>query len=333
VVVAGPTASGKTALACALAERLDAEVVSADSQQCYRGLDAGTAKPGAEELARAPHHLLSIAEPEEQLDAAAFVRLADAAIADIRSRGRNVLVVGGTGFWIRALLRGLVAAPGADAGFRARFREEVAESGVAALHARLAEVDAGSAARIGLSDRVRIERALEVHALTGQTLSELQRAHRFQAPRYPARILLLDPPRELLAARIGARTRALFSPEEGGEGPLLRETRALLARIDRIPAAAKALKIIGYGETAAALRRESAGQEPSSARGAAAPEALREAEETTALRTRQYARRQRTWFRKDAPALDALGSPVPATSAEDAGGLFPALRQWYEAAG
>lgn len=322
VVIAGPTASGKTALACALAERLEAEVVSADSQQCYRGLDAGTAKPGPAELARARHHLLSIAEPEEQLDAAAFVRLADAAIADIGSRGKNALVVGGTGLWIRALLRGLVPAPGADAGFRARFREELAESGLAAMHARLAGVDQVSAARIQPGDRVRIERALEVHALTGQPLSALQRLHRFAAPRYPARILLLDPPRELLAARIADRTRALFAPASGGEGPLLQETRALLARIGRVPAAAKALKIIGYGEAASLLR---AGSE-------AAPDALQAAESATALRTRQYARRQRTWFRKDAPALDALGSPVAAGSAQDADGLFPALREWYEAA-
>src|SRR3989442_8404445 len=141
LTICGPTASGKTALAVELAEKLDGEIVSADSQQCYRGLDAGTAKPTPQERARAPHHLLDVADPEEQLDAARFVQLADAAIADIAGRGKRIIVAGGTGLWIRALLRGLVDAPPADAGFRARFRAEAAERGLPTMHARLAEVD------------------------------------------------------------------------------------------------------------------------------------------------------------------------------------------------
>src|SRR5919204_4112538 len=124
VVICGPTASGKTALAVEVAEKLGAEIVSADSQQCYRGLDAGTAKPTPEERARVPHHLLDVADPEEQLDAKRFVQLADAAIADIRARGRRVIVAGGTGLWIRALLKGLVDAPAGDKEFRAAFRKE-----------------------------------------------------------------------------------------------------------------------------------------------------------------------------------------------------------------
>src|SRR5438067_10281351 len=141
VVICGPTASGKTALAVELAEKLGAEIVSADSQQCYRGLDAGTAKPTAEERSRAQHHLLDVAEPEEQLDAARFVQLADAAIADIARRGKRVIVAGGTGLWIRAVLRGLLDAPGASPAFRARIRRELERDGVAALHARLAAID------------------------------------------------------------------------------------------------------------------------------------------------------------------------------------------------
>src|SRR5437588_121824 len=125
LVIVGPTASGKTALACDLAERVDAEIVSADSQQCYRGLDAGTAKPAASELARVPHHLLDIADPEEQLDAARFLQLADAAIADISRRGKRAILAGGTGLWIRALLRGLIDAPGASPEFRAGLRREL----------------------------------------------------------------------------------------------------------------------------------------------------------------------------------------------------------------
>lgn len=294
LVVAGPTAAGKTALAVELAQRLDGEVVSADSQQCYRGLDAGTAKPSASDLHSARHHLLDVAEPEEQLDAAAFVRLADAAIDDIRRRGKVVIVAGGTGLWIRALLRGLVDAPPASPQFRRALRDEFESLGVPALHARLAQVDPQAAARILPGDRVRIERALEVHALCGTRLSELQRRHAFAQPRYAALFLRLDPPRELLADRIGQRTRGLFA---GGE--LRRETAALLRRIERIPAAAKALKIIGYGECAEALRTGD----------------FRLAEERTAARTRQYAKRQRTWFARDQgvplawpPAPEALAA-------------------------
>src|SRR3989441_5093980 len=192
LVICGPTASGKTALAVEMAEKLGAEIVSADSQQCYRGLDAGTAKPTPQERARAPHHLLDVADPEEQLDAARFVQLADAAIAGIQGRGKRAIVAGGTGLWIRALLRGLLDAPGASPEFRAALREEFDALGVPALHARLRAVDPAAAARILPNDRVRIERALEVHALSGRPLSELQREHRFAQARYQALIWFLE---------------------------------------------------------------------------------------------------------------------------------------------
>jgi len=279
VTICGPTASGKTALAVELAEKLDAEIVSADSQQCYRGLDAGTAKPSPEERSRARHHLLDVADPEEQLDAARFVRLADAAVADISARGKRVIVAGGTGLWIRALLRGLLDAPGASPELRAALREDFERLGVPALHARLAEVDPGAAARILPNDRVRIERALEVHALSGRPLSELQREHRFAQARYEALLWFLDPPREVLGQRIEARTRRMFA-----DGSLRRETEWLLSR-----GASKALKIIGYEEMAEALRTGN----------------FAAAEERTKARTRQYAKRQRTWFARDA------GDPLP----------------------
>src|SRR5438876_11497363 len=248
VVICGPTASGKTALAVELAEKLGAEIVSADSQQCYRGLDSATAKPTPEERARARHHLLDVAEPEEQLDAARFVELADAATAQIARRGKRAIIAGGTGLWIRALLRGLLDAPGASAEFRARFRADMAREGLPALHARLAAIDPEAAAEIRLNDRVRIERALEVHALSGRRLSELQREHAFAEERYPARIVYLVPPREVLQERIARRTRALFE-----SGALERETRWPLDRCERVPGTDKALKIIGYGEMADAL--------------------------------------------------------------------------------
>jgi len=298
VVIVGPTASGKTALACELAERLDAEIVSADSQQCYRGLDAGTAKPTAEERARAPHHLLDVAEPEEQLDAARFVQLADAAIADIRQRRKRAVVAGGTGLWVRALLRGLLDAPGASPELRAALREEFEKLGVPALHARLRQVDPAAAAAILPNDRVRIERALEVHALSGKPLSELQREHRFADARYDALIWFLDPPREVLRERIAARTRRMFA-----DGSLRRETEWLLAR-----GQSKALKIIGYGECADALRTGD----------------WAAAEERTNARTRQYAKRQRTWFAKDA------GPPL--RWPYDALRLCDAAARWYEGA-
>jgi tRNA dimethylallyltransferase len=282
LVIVGPTASGKTALACALAERIGGEIVSSDSQQCYRGLDVGTAKPGAAERARARHHLLDVAEPEEQLDAARFVQLADAAIADIEARGKRAIVAGGTGLWIRALLKGLVDAPPGNAAFRASLRRELAEHGLPALHARLRELDPESAQRIHATDRVRIERALEVHALTGRPLSALQRAHAFADARHEADVIHLDPPRELLWQRIEERTASFFAPGSA----FLDEVRALRTRIERVPAAAKALKIIGYGEAAEAL-------------AAGTPEALVEAQRRVLVRTRQYAKRQRTWFKKE----------------------------------
>src|SRR3989442_8570887 len=276
LTICGPTASGKTALAVELAEKRDGEIVSADSQQCYRGLDAGTAKPTPQERARAPHHLLDVADPEEQLDAARFVQLADAAIADIGKRGKRAIVAGGTGLWIRALLRGLLDAPGASPESRAAVRDEFEALGVPALHARLRAVDPAAAARILPNDRVRIERALEVHALSGRPLSDLQREHRFAQARYQALIWFLDPPREVLRARIEARTRRMFA-----DGSLRHETEWLLAR-----GATKALKIIGYGECAEALQTGD----------------WAAAEERTNARTRQYAKRQRSWFAKDAGA-------------------------------
>jgi tRNA dimethylallyltransferase len=298
LVIVGPTASGKTALACDLAERLDAEIVSADSQQCYRGLDAGTAKPTPQERARAPHHLLDVADPEEQLDAARFVQLADAAITGIAARGKRAVVAGGTGLWIRALLRGLLDAPGASPEFRAALREEFETLGVPSLHARLHEVDPAAAASILPNDRVRIERALEVHALSGRPLSELQREHRFAQTRYDALIWFLDPPREVLRERIEARTRRMFA-----DGSLRRETEWLLAR-----GGGKALRIIGYGECADALRTGD----------------WASAEERTSARTRRYAKRQRTWFAKDA------GAPVEWPF--DALRLCEGAARWYEGA-
>lgn len=284
VVVAGPTASGKSALALALAERVGGELVNADSQQVYRGLDVGTAKPTAAERARVPHHLLDVAEPGEGMDAARFVALADAAVAKIAARGRVPIVVGGTGLYVRALLHGVVAAPGRDPSLRARLEAEAARLGRPALHARLAAVDPDAAARIRPNDLVRIVRALEI-AAAGTRPSELHAAHGFREQRYDAALLALDPPRAELHKRIDARVRAMF------DGGWLDEARALLARFgDAIPPKLP----IGYAEAVAC------------ARGALPVE---EAIRRVQVAHRRYARRQIVWLRRE-PGVAWMAPPL-----------------------
>ena len=273
-VIAGPTASGKTALAVALAQRVGGEIVNADSQQVYRGLDVGTAKPSAEERAAAPHHLLDLVAPGEGMDAARFVALADGAIADVASRGRVPIVAGGTGLYLRALLHGVVAAPGRDPALRARLEEEAARLGRPALHARLAAIDPEAARSIRPNDLVRIVRALEI-AASGRRPSELRAAHAFLPDRYDAVLLALDPPRAELHARIDARVTEMFA------GGLLDEARALATRFGgevppRLP--------IGYAEALAYAR-------------GALP--LEEAIRRVQVAHRRYARRQIVWLRKE----------------------------------
>jgi tRNA dimethylallyltransferase len=284
LVIAGPTASGKTALAVALARRLGGEIVNADSQQVYRGLDVGTAKPSAGERALAPHHLLDVVEPGEGMDAARFAALADAAITDITARGKLPIVAGGTGLYLRALLHGVVAAPGRDPALRARLEEEAARFGRAALHARLAAVDPEAALRIGPNDLVRVVRALEI-AAGGTRPSELHAAHAFQEDRYAARLVALDPPREALHARIDARVAEMFA------GGLLDEARGLAARLggalpQKLP--------IGYGEAIACVRGE-----------LDVAEAIRRVQ----VAHRRYARRQVIWLRRER-GVEWIAPPV-----------------------
>lgn len=274
LVLAGPTASGKSALALELAQQLGAEIVGADSQQVYRRFDVGTAKPSPAELALVPHHLVSVVDPMEPFSAAKYQALADAAIADIQQRGKPVIVVGGTGLYLRILLHGVVAAPGSDASLR----EELELDDDATLHARLAEVDPATAARLPVGDRVRIIRALEIQILSGRSASEHRAEHAFAADRHPFRLFVLSPPREGLYEAINARTRAMF------EGGLLDEVRALVAAGYR---EAAPMKSVGYVEALAVVE----GQLGLEAAIAAA-----------AQRTRHYAKRQLTWFKKEAGA-------------------------------
>jgi tRNA dimethylallyltransferase len=273
LVVVGPTASGKTALAVAVAEALGGEIVSADSVQIYRGFDVGSGKPSAEELARAPHHLVSALDPLDPVDAAAWAELASRAIADIRARGRAPIVCGGTFLWIKALLFGLAAAPGASAEARARHRALAEERGRPALHARLAGVDPATAARLHPNDFVRVSRALEVHELSGRPLSEWHREHGFGPRRHPARFVGLAHDAETLTARIEGRVRRWL--DEGW----IAEVEELLAGGY---AEARAMRSVGYAQVHAVVR------------GALASAELQGA---IVRATRVFARRQRTWLR------------------------------------
>jgi len=278
-VIAGPTASGKTALALELAGRVGGEIVSADSQQVYRHFDIGTAKPSAAELASVPHHLVSVVDPLESFSATEYQRRADAAVSEIAGRRRPVFVVGGTGLYMRVLLHGVVDAPGALPELRTELEALAAAEGRVAVHRRLAAVDPETAAKLPAQDLVRVVRALEIHAQTGVPASEFRKAHAFAPDRYPFRLYVLDPPREELYRRINARTEALFS------GGLVEETRALMARgyTDAAP-----MRSVGYVQSRAVVEGRMT---------------VEEAIHDTAQETRRYAKRQLTWFRKEPGAV------------------------------
>ncbi|MEI7037681.1 tRNA (adenosine(37)-N6)-dimethylallyltransferase MiaA [Fulvimonas yonginensis] len=292
VFLMGPTASGKTALACALRERFPLELVSVDSALVYRGLDIGTAKPDAVTLARHPHALLDLRDPVEPYSAADFRDDALAVMADIGKRGRVPLLVGGTGLYFRALQRGLSALPEAAPAIRARLAGEAATQGWPALHARLARLDPVAAARIGRNDAQRLQRALEVIELTGRPLSEQQTGGRGDA--FPWRVLklaLLPAARGELHGRIARRFDAMLA------AGFLDEVRALRARDDLHPDL-PALRAVGYrqawehldGATDAATFRDRA-----------------------IFATRQLAKRQMTWLRSelDARVLDPEQAGLP----------------------
>ena len=284
IVVVGPTAAGKSGLAVQMARSLDAEVISADSVQVYRGFDVGTGKLLPEEMGGVPHHLMDVVAPDEPFSAARFVELADHAAADILGRGRRVVVAGGTGLYVRALVRGLFGAPPASEEIRQRHRDEATDVGVPALHRRLAEVDPEAAERIHENDLVRVSRALEVLEQTGRTISDLQREHRASPPRYPAFILGLGPDRPLLWERIQRRVEAMMA------GGWLEETRGLLAQGY---GETRPMGSLGYRQLSAHLRGELD---------------LAEAVRQTVRDTRRFARRQLTWFREE-PGINWIQRP------------------------
>lgn len=286
VLLLGPTASGKSALALALAEHVPLEIVSIDSAQVYRGMDIGTAKPSAEERSRVAHHLIDLRAPSEPYSAAQFVRDATQAIAGIRARGRLPLVVGGTMLYAKALREGLSQLPSADPKVRGRIAEEAARVGWPALHARLARVDAQTAARLPPNDAQRIQRALEVFELTGTPLSQLQGAP--QAPALVLRTIALVPEdRAELHRRIAARFDAMLA------AGFLDEVRRLMQRGDLDPDL-PSLRSVGYRQ---------------------AWEHLRDATDFETFRaasiaaTRRLAKRQITWLRSmDAERVDPFAT-------------------------
>ena len=277
ICVCGPTASGKTGLAVALAKKLDAEVVSCDSMQIYRGMDVGTAKPDAAEMDGVPHWLLDVAEPGENFSVGRYVKLADAAIADIHGRGKTAIVCGGTGLYMDNLIKGeTFAAPSRPA--QREYVEHIAqEKGLAYVYGMLQEADPETAEKLHVSDRKRILRAMEVFLITGMPLSWHNAQSKQRPPKYePLWIGLSFRDRAKLYARVDARVDRMLA--DGLEA----EVRALLDR--GVNPASTAMQAIGYKELAAALRGECS--------TAHAVEEIKQA-------SRRYAKRQLTWFRRN----------------------------------
>jgi tRNA dimethylallyltransferase len=293
--IVGPTGAGKSALAMEVAERLNCEIVNADSRQFYRGMDLGTAKPSAEDRARVPHHLIDVRQPDEALDVAEFAQLARDAIEGIAARGRNPLVVGGSGLYLRVIRGGIFPGPPASAEIRDRLAKVAAEQGVAHLHQRLRELDPEAANRIGVNDLYRIVRALEVFELTGETISAHQRRHRFADIGYDTLTVGVAVERPKLYAAIDARFDAMVA------GGLVAEVRTLIDAgysPDQPP-----LSTIGYKQIAAYLRGEIA---------------LDDAVAQARQESRRLAKRQLTWFRRE-PQIVWLD---PERGAQDALALF-----------
>ena len=277
ITIAGPTASGKTTLSIQLAKELDGEIVSCDSMQVYKDMDIGTAKPTLEEQAGIPHHMLSVAEPWEDFSVSRYCAMADPIVEDILRRGKSPIIVGGTGLYMDALIRGNAFAPCPSTGRREELEALAASQGIEAVIERLRAVDPGSAARLHPSDQKRIIRAMEVYLETGMTITEHNRKTQEIPPKYhPIRFALTDRQRQTLYDRIDRRVDAMV------EAGLIEEIQGLLAR--GIPEKCTAMQAIGYKEFVAALH------------GACS---LEEAAGQVKQSSRRYAKRQLTWFRRN----------------------------------
>ena len=283
ICIAGPTASGKTALSIALAKELDGEIVSCDSMQVYKRMDIGTAKPTAEEMENIPHYMLSVAEPWEDFSVGKYCDMATPIVDDILARGKTAIIVGGTGLYMDALVRGNAFAPCPSTGCREKLEKLASEEGIEAVIAQLRAVDPESADRLHPSDQKRIIRAMEVYLETGKTITQHNLETQQIPPRYnPIWFALEDADRATLYERIDRRVEEML--RQG----LLEEIKALLN--EGVPEKCTAMQAIGYKEFVDALAGRSS------------------VETATALvqqSSRKYAKRQLTWFRRN-PAIHWL---------------------------
>ena len=277
ICIAGPTASGKTALAVELAKELNGEVVSCDSMQIYKGMDIGTAKPTQEEMQGIVHHMIDVAEPDEDFSVSRYCSQAAPIVDDILSRGKTAIIAGGTGLYMDSLIQGNDFAPFPSTGVRERLEQEAEAQGIHVLFDRLAAVDPEAAGTLHLSDRKRIIRALEVYLETGETITEHNRKTQLIPPRYSPLWLGLDfENRADLYGRIDRRVGLML--EQG----LIAEIQGLLAA--GVPPKCTAMQAIGYKEFVAALKGECT---------------IGEAADQVRQASRRYAKRQLTWFRRN----------------------------------
>lgn len=294
--LAGPTASGKTAVGLELARRLNAEIIALDSMTLYRGMDIGTAKPTLVEREMVPHHLFDILDPHEDFSVAEYVAAADQCCRSILQRGHTPLFVGGAGLYLRSLLRGVFEGPPADLAFRAELESQAAMHGPETLHARLQLVDPTTAQRLPPQDLRRIVRALEVFQVTGQPISAQQQERPVLGDDAPRRVFWLDRERAELHRRINVRVEEMFA------AGLVDEVRQLRQRPQGIGRTAR--QALGYKEVLDWL--DAGGGN------------LAGAIETVQTRTRQFAKRQVTWFRNliECFPVPVAASDTPSTSAD-----------------
>lgn len=299
ICIAGPTASGKTALAVELARELHGEVVSCDSMQIYRGMDIGTAKPTREEMGGIPHHMLDVCEPEEDFSVSRYCEMATPIVDDILARGKTAIIAGGTGLYMDSLIRGIDFAPFPSTGVRQRLETRLEEGGLDPLVRELEKIDPEALARSQNNPR-RILRALEVYYETGETITAHDQRTRALPPRYrPLRLALDFQDRQTLYRRIHLRVDQML--EQG----LVEEIRTLLAR--GVPTDCTAMQAIGYKEFVDALAGRST---------------LEDAVNRVCQASRRYAKRQLTWFRRDPTTHWILRGPE--TGAEE---IIAAARQ------
>lgn len=277
ICIAGPTASGKTALSIALAQELGGEIVSCDSMQIYRGMDIGTAKPTVQERQGIPHHMLDVADPTEDFSVSRYCDMASPIVDDILARGKTAIIAGGTGLYMDALIRGNDFAPFPSTGRREELENQANQEGIEAILCKLRQVDPETAARLHPSDQKRIIRAMEVYLETGETITAHNERTKLIPPRYrPVWFALEDENRQDLYSRIDRRVDIML------ETGLLEEIKSLLAQ--GIPAKCTAMQAIGYKEFLQALSGEIT---------------VEEAAEEVKKASRHYAKRQLTWFRRN----------------------------------